>query len=121
MQRSKKKRIQRHIESNVSFRGRVFAGQPPNISYIPIIIDPIYLHQTHFTRTTPMQISVIYEDGTENEFEIILCCYECHVNSYGWNQNQFNKVNELATKGEIIKVPNSVVNEEQFIKFVKTL
>jgi hypothetical protein len=68
-----------------------------------------------------MNIPVVYDDETENEFDIELCCDNCALNSYGWTSAQFYKVLEHADKGIPIKVPNNVGSETQLKAFVKSL
>ena len=65
-----------------------------------------------------MNIAVLHEDGTENEFEIEMCCDLCANTSYKWNAYQFNKVLDKSGKGEPIKVPDNVDSEKKFIEFV---
>jgi hypothetical protein len=65
-----------------------------------------------------MNIPVIQEDGTENEFEIEMCCAMCANTNYGWSVEQFCKVYERADKGEAITVPNDVSSEDKFKLFV---
>lgn len=80
---------------------------------------PLYLDY-HHPRMTPMQISIVHEDGTENEFEIPICCPDCS-RGRGWSEMQHTKIYGAATNGETIKVPDYVHNEEQFIQYVKSL
>jgi hypothetical protein len=68
-----------------------------------------------------MNIPVIHENETENEFEVELCCPACATKTYGWLPNQFNKIYDSAIKGESIKVPDNVNSEKEFIAFVKTI
>lgn len=68
-----------------------------------------------------MNIPVVHESGTENEFEVELCCVDCAAKSYGWSSAQFCSVHKKAIDGESIQVPDSVNSEQKFIAFVKTL
>ena len=65
-----------------------------------------------------MEISVIHEDGTENEFEIVLCCKDCAAKDYGWSVAQFDRI---ISSTEPIHVPNSIKSVFDFQKFVKNL
>lgn len=68
-----------------------------------------------------MNVPVVYEDETENEFDVELCCIECSAKTYGWSAEQFTKVLENVDKGVAIKVPDSVDSETKFQVFVKSL
>lgn len=66
-----------------------------------------------------MNISVVQEDGTENEFELEMCCPDCATRLYGWTTAQFNKISTLGK--EPLKVPDNIITTEQFKQFVKSL
>lgn len=68
-----------------------------------------------------MNIPVVHDDGTENEFEVELCCIDCAAKTYGWSPTQFGSIHKKAIDGESIKVPDGVNSEQKFIAFVKTL
>lgn len=68
-----------------------------------------------------MNIAVIHEDETENEFEVELCCSACAVNNYRWSDNQYNKVCDAAHGKLILTVPNNINTEAGFIEFVRSL
>jgi hypothetical protein len=68
-----------------------------------------------------MNIPIIHENETENEFEVELCCPTCATQIYLWTLKQYDKVCQAAKNGEPIKVPDNVNSEKQFIEFVKSL
>lgn len=68
-----------------------------------------------------MNIAVVHDDGTENEFEVELCCVECAAKSYGWSSAQFCSIHKKAIDGDSIKIPDSVDSDKKFIAFVKGL
>jgi len=68
-----------------------------------------------------MNIPVVYEDETENEFDLELCCGECATKDYGWTTAQFAVIWDKVQKGEAIKLPDDVISEVKFKEFVKTL
>lgn len=78
-------------------------------------------YQACFDERKKMNIPIIHEDETENEFEVELCCSTCAQQAYLWKLEQFNKVYKAATNSEPIKVPDNVNSEKQFIEFVKSL
>lgn len=71
-------------------------------------------------RREVMNISVVHEDGTENEFDIELCCVECAAKSYKWNDAQFMKIWNNVQANTAIQVPDHIDSETKFIEFVKT-
>jgi len=68
-----------------------------------------------------MNIPVIHEDETENEFDIEMCCEACASKNYGWTGTQYTEVYQKAEKGEPIQIPDDVTDETKFRAFVKTL
>jgi|ERR1700722_1779485 len=67
---------------------------------------------------TTMNIPVVQEDGTENEFELEMCCVECVARLYGWSATQFDKISKMS---EPVKVPDNITTAEEFKQFIKTL
>lgn len=74
-----------------------------------------------FGEKKQMNISIVHEDGSENEFEIDLCCDACALKDYGWSNAQFVKVIQSVDKGEPLKISDSIDSEVKFKEFVKTL
>jgi len=74
-----------------------------------------------FNRREVMNVPVVYEDETENEFDVELCCAECSAKTYGWSSGQFSKVSDSIKNGIAIKIPDHVDSENKFKDFVKTL
>lgn len=68
-----------------------------------------------------MNIAVVYEDDTENEFEIEICCASCAMNSHAWTMAQFDFVCKKMNENQAIKIPSSVISEKEFIQFVRTI
>ena len=68
-----------------------------------------------------MEIPIISSNGDEDEIEMMICCYDCAKNSFGWNINQYNFVVDSAAQNKQIAVPLSVVDVNTFAKFVKTI
>lgn len=68
-----------------------------------------------------MNIPVIYDDETENEFDIELCCASCAKKAYGWDEAKFKSVCDNVSNGIAIKLPNSIDSDGKFKEFVKTL
>ena len=68
-----------------------------------------------------MNIPVVYEDETENEFDIELCCVECATKTYGWSSAQFTKVSDSIKNNIAIKIPDHIDSETKFKDFVKNL
>ena len=68
-----------------------------------------------------MNIAVVHEDGTENEFDVELCCDGCAQKAYGWTKEQFSFVYSKADKGEALQIPNRVDSEVKFKQYVKSL
>jgi len=66
-----------------------------------------------------MDISLIYEDGSENEIEITLCCIDCAYLKYGWNKRIFDRIFSAASKHQPITVPSHIRNNQDFILFMK--
>lgn len=73
-----------------------------------------------FNGPNQMIISTIQEDGTENEFEISVCCETCSKLKYGWNLRQHTIIKENI-KNEQFKIPNNISTKQQFLNFVKSL
>ncbi len=73
----------------------------------------------HGMKGKKMNIPIVYDDETENEFDIELCCVECAKNNYGWSGDQFQRVLDSAEKGTPLKVPNRVKSEAALREFVK--
>ena len=74
-----------------------------------------------WNRREVMNVPVVYEDETENEFDIELCCAECATQAYGWSAAQFTRILESVNKGFAIQVPDSIDSENRFKDFVKSL
>lgn len=68
-----------------------------------------------------MNIPVIQEDGTENEFEVELCCLDCARRDLGWSLEQYSFVLEKANNNKSINIPNNIDSILKFRNYVKTL
>lgn len=66
-----------------------------------------------------MNIPVVQEDGTENEFELDICCDNCAYKEYQWQPAQFIAAVNAITNGSPIKVPNSIDSVEKFKEFIR--
>jgi hypothetical protein len=77
-----------------------------------------HYHELSGKKKKIMNIAVVQEDGTENEFELEMCCAECATRIYGWTANQFNKILQM---NDPVKIPDNITTAEQFRQFVKTL
>jgi hypothetical protein len=66
-----------------------------------------------------MNISVVYSDGTENEFEIELCCYKCSRSKYNITKHQHDFL--LKNRNSKIEVPDSVHSEGRFVNFISKI
>jgi len=80
-----------------------------------------FVCSNYFGVNKTMNIPVVYEDETEGEFELELCCAVCAQRAYGWSVEQFSKVFDMAKKGEAIKLPSNVLNENSFKVFARSL
>lgn len=93
----------------------------PDHGQLGIDYESIYanmIHDPYGRRKKIMNIAVVQEDGTENEFELEMCCATCATRIYGWTAHQFNKIYEM---NESIKIPDNITTAEEFKQFVKTL
>jgi hypothetical protein len=70
---------------------------------------------------TKMDISVIYDDETEAEFELEFCCASCAVEQWGWTVNQFSRAYNRAVSSEPIRIPNNVKTLTEFKTYLKNL
>lgn len=68
-----------------------------------------------------MNISVIQEDGTENEFEVAICCVDCASIELGWRNDQYNFIIKKVNNNESINVPNHIDSLIKFKNYIKTL
>jgi hypothetical protein len=107
------------------FRRERRAAQKKSLGYVPTRFFPAAYHTgplwcwgSFFGEKKKMNIAVVQEDGTENEFELEMCCADCAYRLYGWSGAQFEKVSKLE---EPMKVPDNITTTEQFKQFVKTL
>jgi hypothetical protein len=72
-------------------------------------------------KKTTMDIPIAYEDGTENEISIELCCATCAKTAYGISELEYNQLVNMARNGPQLKVPYTVSTVASFIEFVKKL
>lgn len=68
-----------------------------------------------------MNIPVIHDDGTENEFEIDLCCKNCVYNKYKWNNNTYDYIRAVASRGNPIKLSSDINSEQKFIEHISKI
>ena len=66
-----------------------------------------------------MIISVIHNDGAENEFELGICCGDCSFINWGWSHKQFNKFIEITKSCEPFVVPTSIDSSLAFREYIK--
>lgn len=110
-------------EQALSDRQRLFFHELNHTMFRSFRIKPIASHSrwcwnSFFGEKKKMNIAVIQEDGTENEFELEMCCPDCASRTYGWTSAQFERISKLT---EPMKVPDNIRTEEEFKQFVKTL
>lgn len=78
------------------------------------------LYDFHIGVSRKMIVSVIHDDGTENEFELELCCIECAAAAYKWTPDQYlNILNNYRNK-TFENVPTDVNSSGRFIDFVRS-
>lgn len=67
-----------------------------------------------------MDISIVYDDGSENEFDLPLCCASCSSSKYGFSAAQHDKVRAIIDKGTALKVPDDTTTLQKLVAFIKT-
>ena len=67
---------------------------------------------------TNMDISVIYEDETEAEFELDFCCVGCAKEQCGWTHDQYLKAYNRSISNEPIKIPSNIKTLTQFKNYL---
>lgn len=67
-----------------------------------------------------MDISITYDDGSENEFDLPLCCEDCSRNTHGFSNAQYTKVKEITDNGTTLKVPDDITTLDKLIAFIKS-
>jgi hypothetical protein len=70
---------------------------------------------------TKMDISAIYDDETEAEFELEFCCASCAVEQWGWTVSQFTKAYGRVSLNEPIKIPNNIKTLTEFKNYLKNI
>lgn len=65
-----------------------------------------------------MEIPVVFDDDTEGEFIVELCCKDCAYTQYGLSKEKFDKLKSLLSEKEPIKLPKKVRENHHFIRWM---
>lgn len=68
-----------------------------------------------------MDISVLYEDETEGEFDLNICCPECSALHWNWSRPTYEKVISMIKNNLSLKIPNHIITEQHFIDYLKNI
>lgn len=120
-------------DANAHQHGHMFAGawgvvpdkkytkkyEPIGRFYWPPPPPPVY-RPYHFGAKITMQVSVIYEDETENEFDVAICCVDCARTQYGLNDESYQRLLSRVQDSEAVKLPAHIQDAKALVEFLVT-